>query len=197
MRWLRLPVLLLCLTAALSAASVYTDRASFLAALLPGYDQETFDELPYGLLPTSEPFGNGTYTYTASSTAALWAGDISSRSRFLGNYLIEYPLTVTFGSGVTAVGGLFGSTDIYDQFVTGSLTLTLSDGTVVHINTGLDYGFVGFISRTSITSLTITGTQMIAMDDLAVGGGVPEPASAAIAAAGCAAILLLRRRRTA
>jgi hypothetical protein len=193
---------LLSLSAALPAATL-TDQSAFVAQLTPGYSLETFDSLTYGL-HDALTFGNGTYSYTVTSTATdyqpLWAGSLNS-DPFLGAAgQATAALVLTFTSPVTAVGGYFFMTDSDDNLVTGTLTLNLSDGTTVELTDPPATTFRGFTSSTPITSLTIQGTNYASMDDLYVGSAAagtatPEPASLLLAAAGALGLALVKFRR--
>ena len=167
-----------------SVAGVYTTEASFLTQLQPGYYLEDFNRYKFGdpLDRTlSQDYGpvNG-YSWTASARNGLY-----SLPGFLSTIDPTKLITITFpvtGNPVTAVGGIFASTDFDGNVIQQLVTVTLNDGTTASL-TG--QGFLGFTSTTPITWLTINGIDdpddnYPAFDFDVGSAAIPEPVSLAL-----------------
>ncbi|MCU0889306.1 MAG: hypothetical protein MUC64_15090, partial [Rubritepida sp.] len=94
-----------------AAITVYTDLASFLAAIAPGSYTETFSGLPNTPSDVFSPaaFSGGGYGFEASAPVGFVSTNIGGD---IGLSLFSAPETVTLGglSGpgpVTAIGGFF------------------------------------------------------------------------------------------
>lgn len=202
MRKYLLVLLLLAQAPLASAATVYTTEAAFLTQLQPGYYLEDFTSYTFGSpfngSHTSASYGpvNG-YSWTASAPLGLY----SNPSALSTSDRLDV-LTIAFtGNPVTALGGIFASTDINASVIPQVVTITLSDSTTVSL-TGFD--FRGFTSATPITSLTIDGVDTPNFNwpqlnrfyvGSAVTQAVPEPGSLALL--GLGGVLLAARRRRA
>jgi hypothetical protein len=184
------------LAASSSAATVYTSSASFLANVGPGAYFQNFNGLPSS---PPESFAGGAFAYSIAAPEGLYGS-----GEFIGTNQPNEALTITFTSGnVSAVGGNFYATNLSDAFQAVSITLTLSDATVVTFTPSsvLD-SFRGFTSAASIASLTISGPGAglyAGLDNLTVGVAavVPEPGSALLMALGAVGLLVARRTRRA
>jgi hypothetical protein len=167
-----------------SATQVFTDTTSFLGQVIPGYYLETFDGLSEGHNQGQElDFSQNGYSYVADASGGPFpfnAQFYSLQGQFPGDLvdlsgnLQLVTLTFTFSSNVTAVGGTFFMTD-GSSVTTGTMDITLADGTDELINAGAP--FFGFTSPTPITSLTLTSNRMTTVNDLIVGSSAeaPEP----------------------
>jgi hypothetical protein len=194
-------------SAAHAASQIYTNEASFLAALQPGSSTENFTSAGNTSALSYSYSGSGLgYTVTAPGTTVFQAGTNISTT-------LPSPLVFTFTTGnVTAVGGNFFLVNSANEFQSGPVTATLSDGTTATITpTSTSTGtFLGFISPTAITSLTFStpaggagGVGLYnAVDNLTVGTAVPgnttapEPGSLALllSVAGVAGMVIRKRR---
>jgi len=169
-----------------TAATVFTDQASFMSSLAAGSYTESFasSDPPTYLL--------GGFAYTGSVSG----GTIYDSGNFIGNFNAANSFILTFTSGnVTAVGGNFYLTDVNDTFLPSALTITLSDGTVDTFTPSSINGFRGYIASAPITTLTmgVTASGVFnTLDNLTV-GAVPEPTTAGLLAG--ALVFGLRRRR--
>ncbi len=192
-----IPALALVVLSAPSFASVttYTSSASFLTHVAPGSYTETFT----GLNPPAGPvsFAGSGFAYDVSAT-----GDLYSAGDFVETSLPNQALTINFTSGnVLALGGNFFAVDLNDDFVSTSIKLTLSDGTVTTFTPGsMVDSYRGFTANSSgavITSLVMSGpgvSRYAAFDNITVGLVIPEPTSFALAGLGLAGLFAARRR---
>jgi hypothetical protein len=161
-----LAVALLAQVSLASAATVYTDEAAFLAQLDPRYFLENFSNYTYGdPFDGSQPTANygsvNGYSWSASVPnnwpPSYGVVGLFSLPNALTTYAAEDLLTIKFtGKPVTAMGGIFASTDINGDIFQQPVTVTLSDNTTVSL-TGS--GFLGFTSDFAISYLTIDGVD--------------------------------------
>jgi hypothetical protein len=184
--------MLLAPTSALHAATIiYTNESDFLSYIASGYYLEEFDGL-LNPLPHSRTFGpvNG-HGYTVSTNSGLYANPSA-----LTTFSPQDAMLFTFsGTPATAVGGIFAATDDAGAVIAQNVTIESNDGTSSIVNPS---GFVGFISDTPITWVSVTGagtggTYFPQADHFYVGASVPEPAMLLGSAIG--AYCLLRRTR--
>lgn len=184
-------------TAAPAMAAVYTDSASFLADVQPGFYFNNFTGVPQGDQGSLNFSGNG-FAYTISAVGP------GSNRLFNGPGIISTDfatdaIQITFTSGnVTAVGGNMWATDVNFNAITANMVVSLSDGTTVNFTASNANAFRGFTSTQTITSLTIdaldTGTNAWStLDNLYVGAAVPAPN--AMALLGLGGLAAARRRR--
>jgi hypothetical protein len=201
-----------------AAITVYTDLASFLAAIAPGAYTETFSGLPNTPSDVFSPaaFAGGGYGFEATAPngfiSTIIGGDKGLGLRFAFDTLTLGGLS---GSGpVTAIGGFFftalsGGTNLS---ASGALSVTATAGATsasqaVAAPTSLT-SFVGFVSDadpfTSLAAVRTSGVQtgFVAVDDVILGARatptptpIPVPASAALLGAGLLGLAALARRR--
>lgn len=190
------------------ASLVYTNEASFSAALTSGYYYENYQSAAMGGHATPWNFAGGAgnaFTYTATTPAqAFLVFDLSS-NRYLttsGQPTTAWsaPITINFtGAPVNAIGGSFFFTSAGGAVVSGDVHVVLSDGTDVFINGQTNSTFWGYVSDTPITSLVLTPDathHFMSVDNFYVGASIPEPASLALIAIGSATACFRRRRTT-
>jgi hypothetical protein len=191
---------LLCASAAAQAdITVYTSQADWLAAVqAPGTD--TYDDLvlaPYG---ESLARNAGAYTYNVYSATGLWGAGGTGGDYWLSNNTAIAPIVFSgFGSGVTAFGGNFFTSDVLGQYTTGNLILTAIDGSA------LSYGlagaattdFLGFVSTSPLVAVTLATDGGAGYWPTAnnVVLAVPEPATSGMLLAGLGFVGLMSRRR--
>lgn len=186
-------------TAAPAMAAVYTDSASFLAQVQPGFYFNNFNSVGAGPV-ASLNFSSGGFAYTVSAFGP------GSQQLFNNPGLISTDsaldaIRITFTSGnVTAVGGNFFSSDINFNAIAASVTVALSDGQSVTFNSSSANDFRGFTSTQTITSLTIDALDVpggafawSTLDNLYVGQAIPAPG--AMALLGLGGLAAARRRR--
>ncbi len=182
--------------AAPAMADVYTDSASFLAAIEPGYFFNNFTGVPTGAQP-SLSYSSGGFSYTISTAPGSVSG-LYNGTGFVSTDNATDMIQIDFTSGnVTAVGGNFWATDINFSTLAATVSINLSDGTSVSFNSNSVNDFRGFTSNVAITSMTIDAADIpvnawATMDNLYV-GAVPAPG--ALAVLGLGGLVAGRRRR--
>ncbi len=201
-------IMLLAQASLASAATVYTDETTFRTYLNPAYYLEEFSNFTYG-----DPLNGSQLTYDSVSVNGYsWtASTISNRpdtdpsglyslTRAISTNTAEDLLTITFtGSPVTALGGIFASTDSAGDVVQQTVTVNLSDNTSVSF---LGSAFRGFTSNSAIASLTIGADQNNAffwpkLEHFYVGSAVapvPIPAAFWLFGSGLLGLFSLKRR---
>lgn len=136
----------------------YTDRATFLGQVAPGYFDNPFNDVT----ASSAPEPARSYTDAASGIAYTidtqpTADDLWNGTGFISTNGSGDQLVVTFtGAPVTAVGGNFFASDVNTAPIVGNqVVITLSDGTTETFSTTGTTDFRGFVTSTPITSITI------------------------------------------
>ena len=207
---LTLAVLLCTATAAAQAAvTVFTDRASFLAALTrPGVD--TFDDLSVNQTDTPLFRFAGPYSYQASAGPVSDFFPAGSGSDiWLANTVASDTITFSnFAAGMRAFGGNFFGSNIDGAFLPGqTMVLTANDGTTMRtvnlLNTNTAT-FLGFIADNALTSVTLSPDGLpgdhlywVSANNVTMGvvTAVPEPEAYAMLLAGLALVGFGARRR--
>ena len=156
---------------AMATLVAYNSQSAFNAATaVKGVDN--FNNLP-ALAPISSPMSRaaGPYSYlgTASTQGLFSAG--TGPDIWLSTDQFTDSITFSdFGSGVSAIGGLFFGTDISGGLFSGQsifLEATDMDGSLSKtlLNTSTD-SFFGFVSDRTLKSLRVSAVQSIAGDVL-------------------------------
>lgn len=142
------------------AATVYTDKAAFLAAIADAnYFYNNFSDLPpYSNILVPVQYASNNVAYTISCPPdGLWAMDKELSTFSPSNTIM---IEVTSGDG-WAFGGDMYLTDVTGYIMQGLVTVTLSDGTTASIVCPDEFGdppFLGFIAdKSAITSIQIGG----------------------------------------
>jgi hypothetical protein len=186
------------MVAAPATADVFTDSASFLDQVVPGYYYNNFTGVPGGAQPSLD-YSSGGFSYTISTAPGSISG-LFNGTGIVSTDNAGDAILIEFTSGnVTAVGGNFWSTDINFFPFAADVTLDLSDGTSVTFFSTSANDFRGFTSDQVITSMTIDAVDPVAgpawstLDNLYVGVAVPAPG--AVALLGLGGLAAARRRR--
>jgi hypothetical protein len=184
-------ILVGCLSAgALADLTSYTSEADFVAAL-GSYYLEDFSAYSYGSPGSSislGPVNNFSYTISGKNDAPSLSKELFSGGGNMSTNAPQALMVVTFtGDPVNAIGGRFWPTDLDFNQIDGTITLAFgdADSTVVTLTNPTSTQFYGFISPTSITSLSISSTNSSTndmwptMDDFYVGTTTVVPAPGA------------------
>ena len=207
---LTLAVLLCTAAVAQADVTVYTDRASFLAALtLPGTD--TYDDLSMNETGTPLSRTAGAYSYQASAGPVsdfYPAGD--GADIWLANTVASDTITFSnFTAGLRAFGGNFFGSDVNGAFSPGrTMVLTANDGATsrtVNLYDTTTTTFLGFISTNPLASVTLRpdgiagNVYWATANDVTMGvvNAIPEPETYGMLLAGLALVGYAARRRRA
>jgi len=170
------------LPSAQAVTLVYTDLATFLGVVNPGYYLEDFEGLPTGILTQTEYFSSGPYAYNAFAQSNLWGWPYPNSTFTEVNQTLSLndstdPLILTFTSGnVTAVGAFIGGDGYSDP--PGPFRIEINDGTFAEVDAIGAAAFVGFATTdgSPITSMVITADNSsappynwVTVNDLIVG----------------------------
>ncbi|MDB5949395.1 MAG: hypothetical protein JWR65_1250 [Massilia sp.] len=206
---LTLAVLLCTASAAAQAdVTVFTDRASFLAALhLPAID--TFNDLTVSQTGTPLYRMAGPYSYQASAGPVSDFYPAGSGSdTWLANTVASDTITFSqFSAGLRAFGGNFFGSDVNGGFLPGqTMVLTASDGTTsrtVNLTNTTASTFLGFLADNALASVTLRpdaipgSVYWVTANDVTMGmvNAVPEPETYGMLLAGLALVGYAARRR--
>lgn len=181
---------------AFGGSVVYETEGDFLAQIAPGFYLEDFDGFGFEGQGPSIDFSQGPWSYSISAPNEIFSvpGAMSTNTAY---DVMTVDMT---GADVYAVGGYFTATDFDGLFVGGSsIDVALSDGTFYSFTPTSATDFVGFVSDTPITSLSITvldpgdgANRWATLDHFYVGGQIPAPG--ALALLGLAGVARRRRR---
>ncbi len=190
-----------------AAISVYTDQASFLAAVgasgVDGFDG--FSIIGSTPSPITRAAGDFGYTADAGPAGSFFGAGTPGNPWLSTNTAADTVSFYNFTGGVAALGGNFFGSDISGGFAAGSVTLTATDadGTVTEtINGATVSSFLGFVSSTgTLDSATLasvepeSGFLWPTVDNLTLAAAVPEPETYALMLAGMGLVGWMARRR--
>ena len=191
-----------------AAITTYTDKATFLSMLQPGYFEDAFNDVTNGgITGVSSIRSGGGYsvTYTAPP-GGLFSTDGAMSTNNAANNLIA----TMGGANIYAVGGNFFLTDIngiFQTFAGNNISAFASNGidanaTLSALNSANGIStFFGWISTTPITSITVNAggsspSRWNTLDNFIVGSAapLPEPTTLTLLILGGAAFV--RRRKS-
>ena len=193
-----------------AAVMEFTDRAAWLAAagavtnigfegIAPAGGRTDFSgPVTFSGVQFSAPFiGGGGIAESVVSAGLDYVNAWGSGDKLQASLGVEFDITLP--SGVTAVGSDIMITSTFFLGTTGTYTATLSTGDVftnIFSSGPPTRSFVGFISTTPITSLTLVSNPSLAMiDNFALTAtAVPEPSSLVLFGAGILALFVLARK---
>ena len=133
---------------------VYTDKASFLGDIQPGFYEEAFTGVPVGIV-TSLSFAGAGFAYTITAVGP-GTNELFNDPDLISTNTSTDALLVTFtGAPVMAVAGNFWPTAFGFPTLTGDMILTLSDGTVETFPSNSPTVFRGLVTCAPITSIRI------------------------------------------
>jgi hypothetical protein len=188
----------------------FTDRAAWQAAagavtnigfegVAPAGGRTDFNgPVTFSGVQFSAPLiGGGGIAESVVSAGLDYVNAWGSGDKLQASLGVEFDITLP--SGVTAVGSDIMITSTFFLGTTGTYTATLSTGDVftnIFSSGPPTRSFVGFISTTPITSLTLVSNPSLAMiDNFAfTATAVPEPSSLVLFGAGILALFVLVRK---
>jgi hypothetical protein len=205
---LPLLVLLFAAGAAQADITVFTDRASFAAAVSSSQLVDTFDDLPVGLYVAALPLVRSVGRISAGSSAGIdtfsgvdgGGGDMWLSTSHPGQSVGFWNLNARYGPAGAGVGGNFFGTDDFGAVAPGTIDVTIlaTDGseTVRLVNPTPDT-FVGFVasSPVQISVTPIEGLFHVTANNFTLAPAVPEPETYAMLLAGLGLLGFVARRR--
>ena len=147
-----------------AAITVYTSLVAFTAATTaPGTDTYTGFSIT-GVTGSPITRSAGAYGYTAATPGDFFGAGTGSNPWLSTNTATDTITFSAFTGGSNAVGGNFFGSDVAGAFAAGNITLVATDssGSVTQTIVGATTSsFLGFVSTTAVTSLTITSVQPV------------------------------------
>ncbi len=193
-----------------AAITIYTSLAAFTAATTaPGTDTYTGFSIT-GV--TSSPIVRtaGAYGYTGTTPGDFFGAGTVANPWLSTNQAVDTMTFNTFTGGSNGVGGNFFGSDIAGAFQAGNIIVVATDssGSVTQTITGATVNsFLGFVSTTAVTSLTVTSVQgatplwgtvdnLVFAKRAVVQGAVPESSTWLMMVAGFGLVGGAMRRRS-
>lgn len=187
--------------------AIYDSQSTYLGAVgVTGVD--TFDDLITDEFAAPLQRTAGAFAYTATITGGTgFGGSDDDTDMWLTTGSVDDAITFgNFGTGAAGAGGFFFGSDRFGfSQAIGHITVSATDSTGATVTQVIDApgpdSFVGFVSTTYLTSLSVsiggTADGWPAVDDLHVSAAVPEPATCGMLLAGLGLLGCAARRRQA
>lgn len=142
--------------ATVSTPTVYTDEATFLAAINSNYYLEDFTGLYYGTIGMgssvlSQDYSNNGFNYTLSAPNGLF----SSFSAMSTNIATDPLILTNTNASINYFGGYINAGNSSGDFISDNITVTVGSYTY-DFNCTSATQFVGFIFTETISGFTIT-----------------------------------------
>ncbi|MBX3422578.1 MAG: hypothetical protein KF752_13575 [Pirellulaceae bacterium] len=190
------------ISAPAQANVIYTDEASFQAALPAGHFFNNFGGLPTSIGPEgsiNQAGGVPLISYQMSAPSGIGVFDDLSDpfAKVIGNWFDSEAVILQFTSGnVQSAGVRVWLTDVNGARLDGDVTVSYSNGVNQAVPTTIgSYGFIGLLANVPLISMTIApgAGQYVNFSNVFAAVAVPEPSSLGLAL--LSSTMLLARRR--
>lgn len=139
---------------AAGAAGVYTDAASFAANIAPDYREDFFDTIPSGQRLAWSSGGDGPYGFSLEAYGLREIG-LYAKPNGVSTSLSTSAVMIRFAHPVTAVGGNFWVSGPDNKPAAAAVVIQLSDGTSYPYTSAGPDDFIGIVTDTPISAITI------------------------------------------
>lgn len=184
--------------------TVFTNKALFLAAL-SSFGTQTFDSLP-SQPASGQVLSAGSFGFTANTSDPAFFNAGAGSDVWLSTNNATSTITFnTFTGAPNAIGGDFFTSNVSGAFLaSGTVTVALDGANTQVVASSSITNFIGFITTTSFSSLTVTAqtvgtTVWPTVNNLVLGkqaaAAAPEPGTIGLVLLGMIGGAAVRRRR--